>query len=85
MKVDADNERRGYGALVVTVLVNLAAGVWWASRITNEQQHTTQALAELQAAMYTKTEAHADFRNVELQVVDITRRVMTLEERKASR
>lgn len=72
-------------ALAVAVLGQAATGIWWAASITAEQRHTTEALAALQSAVYTKTEARADFRNVELQVVEITRRVSSLEERKGPR
>lgn len=68
-----------------TLLLNIIAGAWWASGVSADLKHLTDAVTMMQATQYTKGEARSDFRNVELQVVEIARRVNSLEEHKGPR
>lgn len=88
MAEQQEERRKGDSRLTTiafAICLQAAGSVWWAATITSDLRSNTKAVEAMQVAQYTKSEARSDFRNVELQVVEVARRVNNLEERKASR
>lgn len=72
----------GLIALALSVLGNTFYVGAWTAGVSAKLDAANEKISMLQAATYTKVEAHGDIAGVEIRVGDLVRRVNNLEEQR---